>query len=68
MPTRRPTSTWRRILRRLAHAVSLVAVAGAGGESGLLVAKQLQDRGPDHEIYDPGPRRRRPPPGRRRRP
>jgi hypothetical protein len=38
------------------HAISLIFVAGAGGEANLLVAKQLAERGPDRDIYDPEPR------------
>jgi hypothetical protein len=36
---------------------ALFAVGGiGGGQAGILVAKQLAEQPPDHEIYDPAPR------------
>ncbi|HEX9635841.1 MAG TPA: hypothetical protein VGB34_10225 [Candidatus Limnocylindria bacterium] len=54
MATKRVTSPIRRILNGVRAA--LFAVAGVGGEASVLVAKQLSERGPDHDIYDPAPR------------
>jgi hypothetical protein len=48
------TSPIRRILRAVRAA--LFAVAGIGGDASVLVARQLAERGPDHDIYDPAPR------------
>lgn len=54
MATKRVTSP----LRRMLHAVraALFMVGGIGGDASVLVARQLAERGPDHDIYDPAPR------------
>jgi hypothetical protein len=54
MATKRATSPLRRILRGVRAA--LFMVSGIGGDASVLVARQLAERGPDHDIYDPAPR------------
>jgi hypothetical protein len=61
MATKRVTSPIRRILRGLRAAIFVLG--GIGGDASVLVARQLAQRAPDHDIYDPAPRE----PSRRRR-
>jgi hypothetical protein len=61
MATKRVTSPIRRILGGLRAAIFVLG--GIGGDASVLVARQLAQRAPDHDIYDPAPRE----PSRRRR-
>jgi hypothetical protein len=52
--TKRVTSPFGRILRGVRAA--LFMVGGIGGDASVLIARQLAQRPPDHDIYDPAPR------------
>jgi len=55
MATRRHRSWWNRIGRNVVHAAAIF-LSGGGGQANLLVARQLAERRPDRDIYDPAPR------------
>jgi len=55
MATKRRVSPARRVFNVLRAALFAVGGIG-GGQAGILVAKQLAEQAPEHDIYDPAPR------------
>jgi hypothetical protein len=55
MATKRRISPARRIFNVIRAALFAWGGIG-GGHAGILVAKQLSEQPPEHEIYDPAPR------------
>jgi len=55
MATKRRISPARRVFNVIRAALFALGGIG-GGQAGILVAKQLAEQPPEHELYDPAPR------------